>query len=288
MKRQVKPQGFTLIELLVVIGIIAILAAILFPVFAQAKEKARQITCASNMRQVGIALMMYMQDYDEMYPEEHPRCANPAMGNAPSGDYDGGLETVDYGSPFEKVIPYIEREDFTGNASETLQLYVCPDDSDPHGNDITTTGLDLTSGGTSCAAGAGTPYPGVTSYVINAYFLFGLSDSAVPDPSSTIYIAERNFNFCDVHVHPWLGEVFDSSGDTGAILGATPVPICDSANPAIDHSFAIQSNRHSNGANYAFADSHVKWETYAATVVANPPDQACFGQYQALPGAPGP
>ncbi|MGV3722629.1 MAG: prepilin-type N-terminal cleavage/methylation domain-containing protein [Actinomycetota bacterium] len=57
-------KGFTLIELLVVIAIIAILAAILFPVFAQAREKARQSTCQSNMKQIGIAISMYAQDYD--------------------------------------------------------------------------------------------------------------------------------------------------------------------------------------------------------------------------------
>lgn len=61
-------SAFTLIELLVVIAIIAIRAAILFPVFAQAREKARQTACLSNMKQIGLAIMQYTQDYDETYP----------------------------------------------------------------------------------------------------------------------------------------------------------------------------------------------------------------------------
>src|SRR5436305_11507378 len=61
-------KGFTLIELLVVIAIIAILAAILFPVFAKARAQARKISCLSNTKQLGLAHLMYAQDYDEMLP----------------------------------------------------------------------------------------------------------------------------------------------------------------------------------------------------------------------------
>lgn len=61
--------GFTLVELLVVIAIIAVLAAIIFPVFAKVREKARQTSCSSNIRQIGMAVMSYVQDYDEIYPK---------------------------------------------------------------------------------------------------------------------------------------------------------------------------------------------------------------------------
>ena len=74
-----KARGFTLIELLVVIAIIAILAAILFPVFAQAREKARQATCLSNLKQMSLGMRMYVEDYDELYPPHRlgPNCCYP-------------------------------------------------------------------------------------------------------------------------------------------------------------------------------------------------------------------
>jgi prepilin-type N-terminal cleavage/methylation domain-containing protein/prepilin-type processing-associated H-X9-DG protein len=71
MLRNKTDNGFTLIELLVVIAIIAILASILFPVFAQAREKARQVSCLANLRQIGAGLMMYIEDYDGLLPNSY-------------------------------------------------------------------------------------------------------------------------------------------------------------------------------------------------------------------------
>ena len=116
-------RAFTLIELLVVIAIIAVLAAILFPVFAQAREKARAISCMSNGRQIGLAITMYVQDYDETYPTEHPSTSNPAV-----DDNTSQLEAIDYGSPFDKILPYVGSTN-----SQKTQIFVCPGDPDPHG-----------------------------------------------------------------------------------------------------------------------------------------------------------
>lgn len=92
-------RGFTLIELLVVIAIIAILAAILFPVFARAREQARKTACLSNLKQIALALQMYAQDYDESYPDSQitrneldgPGCTHPPT------PYQGALHITCWG-----------------------------------------------------------------------------------------------------------------------------------------------------------------------------------------------
>lgn len=95
-------SGFTLIELLVVIAIIAILAAILFPVFAQAREKARAISCISNLKQIGLAFLMYTQDYDETFP-------NAAVGPSDDGGCAPKLSWYNAGGGWTTLVnPYIK------------------------------------------------------------------------------------------------------------------------------------------------------------------------------------
>jgi prepilin-type N-terminal cleavage/methylation domain-containing protein/prepilin-type processing-associated H-X9-DG protein len=92
-----RTRGFTLIELLVVIAIIAILAAILFPVFAQAREKARQASCTSNIKQITLAALMYVQDYDETFVDAG---VNPFFSHQNSnGQYDNGA-TITSNTPY--------------------------------------------------------------------------------------------------------------------------------------------------------------------------------------------
>jgi prepilin-type N-terminal cleavage/methylation domain-containing protein/prepilin-type processing-associated H-X9-DG protein len=169
-------RGFTLIELLVVIAIIAILAAILFPVFAQAREKARQVACLSNMKQITHAALMYAQDYDGcQVPMQLDSDANPK------------------GSPFERqynwvvlLMPYVKNRD----------VFSCPSNPgtveqarprDPNGQ----------------------PYQIGTSYGINAHygafiaygFRYDVRDAEIAKPAQFGIFAD-GYAFVDVKKEP--------------------------------------------------------------------------------------
>ncbi|MBQ0105984.1 MAG: prepilin-type N-terminal cleavage/methylation domain-containing protein [Armatimonadetes bacterium] len=115
-----RQKGFTLIELLVVIAIIAILAAILFPVFAQAREKARQTSCLSNCKQLGTALQLYVDDFDEVYPANvpEPRTYNGPVSSIMATDV-WGFGAANFPTVFtwkDALYPYVKN----------INMYYCP------------------------------------------------------------------------------------------------------------------------------------------------------------------
>ena len=127
-------EGFTLIELLVVIGIIALLAAILFPVFAQARRRAQQTTCQSNLRQIGLALALYRQDHDEvnapwrLCPDtpDDPLCRN-ALPDQWTGPGEIFWAPYDNSVPPDAPGPYPHlREGLLAPYVRSRQLFKCP------------------------------------------------------------------------------------------------------------------------------------------------------------------
>jgi prepilin-type N-terminal cleavage/methylation domain-containing protein len=153
---RLRNNGFTLIELLVVIAIIAILAAILFPVFSQAREKARAISCLSNTRQLGLAITMYADDHDEAYP---CTCMT-MMGMAPTDPQDW----------MTTVMPYIKN----------VGVFRCPSDTSMLWSN--SSNMMMT--------------PRVSSYGFNGYFMpveppyFGPAMAQIDKPAECVLVAE--------------------------------------------------------------------------------------------------
>ena len=179
-------SAFTLIELLVVIAIIAILAAILFPVFARARENARRASCQSNLKQIGLGMLQYSQDYDEKLVMDWFGPSGP--GN------DGRSNSTTRYKWMDAIFPYVKSE----------QIYVCPSDIDvtyagttyyaQYKLNTTLTGLSsqyFGSYGINSAYGNGSPTnknesgPGLSG---------GSALSSLEDPSGTIWVMDSALN----------------------------------------------------------------------------------------------
>lgn len=172
-KSLVSLKGFTLIELLVVIAIIAILAAILFPVFARARENARRASCLSNVKQMGLALMQYTQDYDEMYP---------ILGWA-TGDtviYPNGASGSN--NWIMRIYPY----------AKSVQLFNCPSSTRKWNGEISVT--SLTSYGANnhlIGIGGYTPVPIAAVQKVSETLMFTEVDGTHPYMARNYYDASR-------------------------------------------------------------------------------------------------
>ena len=230
-------RAFTLIELLVVIAIIAILAAILFPVFAQAREKARQATGASNLKQINLGILQYLQDYDEKF------FATVTERHAPTGTPDTAVDRAPY-SYTNIIEPYIKTRD----------IY-----KDPSGPDWGEKGKDWyvaknwypTDYGFNLNEGRIANATYQKEYANAAGATIDLSDFGVNDSTGLASISQpANFILLADANRLDLPKTSYSTSRGGLFPQPYAFSVASQARPAI---------RHSGGTNIAYADGHVKW-----------------------------
>jgi len=219
-------SGFTLIELLVVIAIISILAAILFPVFARARENARRASCMSNLKQIGLGMMMYVQDYDERFPmgvwatdvyhgTGYVLQTNSAMPGAKFTIHNsaGGSPTGHYVSWMDIIFPYVK----------SVQVFVCPS-----------------------AKSTTVPSYGYNNLVDDA-FTTGQGDpvslAEIDSAASLVVNADGNVSSSWQYLN----------GDSLCGIYIDPTSTWYS------YSQYLSYFPHFDGASYSFADGHVKW-----------------------------
>ena len=260
-----KKSAFTLIELLVVIAIIAILAAILFPVFAQARAKARQTACLSNMRQIGTSIMMYVQDYDETYPPSQVNIDPPAPANSvmswptlifPYVKNEGIFVCPDGEQTVKSVTLTINGVSTTGNycgvttantrftpaahGDGTTQGYGKVNKLS-YGRNLIPTGSWATTGFTG----------GDKSGFVTTGTTLSVTEAAVAQPSSTIHIMDAWTTVCD---------------QGNSIRGITQEIRTDHYN---NITASKVSNRHFGGFVCLFGDGHAGYKKWGSTKAAD-------------------
>ena len=231
-KYSVKSDGFTLIELLVVIAIIAILAAILFPAFARARENARRTSCLSNMKQIGLGLIQYSQDYDERL--------------AIQGDPIDNQDIADFASPtadpnwMSLVQPYIK----------SWQVFICPSapaytgDTPPY----TETEYEPSSVNPTVNTGSNSNYTG------NAVVLrpAGCALSTIPNTSTLIFVQEDELTFSHCFNRPYYNGT--NYGLFHQLLGTSDERL---------------SSLHFSGGNLLFCDGHAKFRNGSSLMASD-------------------
>lgn len=228
-------KAFTLIELLVVIAIIAILAAILFPVFAQAKAAAKKTADLNNHKQIVLAIMMYASDNDDATCASHH-------------DLGAGETIADFYPWYQPLQPYIKNNDVFHDPAVSENPTLFP-------NLITLNDWKKYR----------------TDYLINGFFSHGASLSLMSSPADQIIIAERHKNIAFFDYHPWPAAP-DFNWERGFLDGSGyQLGDVDSDTQILDPK---NKGRHMGGNNYSFVDGHAKWMKFSATLSSSLPETA--------------
>lgn len=225
MKRR---KGFTLVELLIVIAILAILAALLFPAFAKAREKARQATCTSNLKQLGMAMEMYLQDYDESFPYQRTPCWM-------SRGTDTGLCWPEQVHPYVKNVQVLRCPSGPSEGCQYARCYpeLCgrPNLACNYGfNEVVQNNGEQRN---PCGWGLG-------------------SIAAMPHPAEVVLLGDASTMF----VAPWGRDL----RSVNVRLAFPRKELPDNCDLSGYSAAQLDSwTMHSGGSNLAFADGHVKW-----------------------------
>ena len=237
-------RAFTLVELLVVIAVIALLAAILFPAFAGAREKARQAACISNQKQIAAAIEMYRQDYEGALPV----VVRPETLSIPRPNVrfvEGAMDWID------RVYPYVKNGLGDPSAPFSTGIFHCPGDPGSAG----------------------------PSYAMNGWFLLGgTRESIISRQSETVLLAEKRGAIPQEGfiwwVSPWPAWPLQAGtpiADRERAINAIDVGELSPADPADEgqemetrEAAGLQTLRHSGGSNWLFADGHARWARLAA------------------------
>lgn len=248
-----RKRAFTLIELLVVIAIIAILAAILFPVFAQARESARKTSCLSNIKQITMASLMYVQDYDEtLLSPALRRRGDPAP--TPYSNFYWGRRWMCWP---ELILPY----------NKNLDIYTCPNRRDSpyytycinvNSSNDDFPGAPTPPGNWNDGYGGSnlTPRPGQ----------YSPSQAALVAPATTIWFYDANSSIYQSGLTVWndleeLAALYPDSAQSLEIDGSqTIAQLFLSGGGRVDTSRLIREpHRHAQGFNIGWCDGHAKW-----------------------------
>lgn len=225
-------RGFTLIELLVVIAIISILAAILFPVFARAREQARKAACQSNLKQIGLAVAQYTQDYDETYPI-------------------GRFATSPFTYWYSVLEPY----------TKSTQVYICPS----AGKVTNSSGTQIGNGGYGWnIRGTGTSAANVNGfgYIEGTWGTPSNSGpvklSEVTNPATTIQVADPASNGYTANGYYAIG-----------YSNLSYIPVLHGGQNGPYYTSSLVAVAPGGGGNYLFADGHVKFMQASQTHCSN-------------------